>query len=110
MSVKMSTFLDPVLSVYDYALAPVPVLAPLGVHVSALDIAGALRLALVLRQMREKIYKQHLAKRGANGLEPRSRTRDIAATLVMVYGGEAVVGMSLETTMIAYRHPLSDCL
>ncbi|KAI0261066.1 hypothetical protein BC834DRAFT_845814 [Gloeopeniophorella convolvens] len=104
----MPAALAPIVTFYDYALQPVPALAWLGVPVSALEVAGALRVALLLRQLRELFHKQHAAKISAatkarNGkgagkesvalepIEPRSRVRDFAATLVMVFGGEAVV-------------------
>ena len=103
----------PIIAFYDYALQPIPALAWVGVPVSALDIAGALRLALILRQMREVFHKEHLAKislsntnvRVKNGqlekvpvsvpvvpAERRSSVRNFATSLVIVFGGEAVVG------------------
>jgi len=110
----MPSVLAPVIAFYDYALQPVPALAWLGVPVSALDVAGALRLAVVLRQQRELYHEQHVAKmaaanHGTNNKtggksggkaqraaasidppEPRSRVRDFIATLVIVHGGEAI--------------------
>jgi hypothetical protein len=110
-------FLAPVTSLYNWALRPVPLLAWLGVPVSTLDIAGALRLAIALRQLREVYYDQHVTKAASSGHsraksggrtggkssqraasdelpESRSRVRDFVATLVIVHGGEAIVGMS----------------
>jgi hypothetical protein len=109
----MSFVLAPVIALYDYALRPLPVFSWLGIPVSTLDVAGALRLAVALRQLRELYHDQHVTKgavtnhknRGggrASGktqrvatdepLEPRSRVRDFVATLVIVHGGEAIVG------------------
>lgn len=112
----MPSVLAPVIAFYDYALQPVPALAWLGASVSALDVAGALRLAVVLRQQRELFHEQHVAKmaeasHGTNNRaggksggkaqraaaaidppQPRSRVRDFAATLVIVHGGEAIAG------------------
>src|SRR5712691_6781434 len=59
--------LAPVISLYNWALRPVPLLAWLGVPVSTLDIAGALRLAIALRQLREVYYDQHVTKVAASG-------------------------------------------
>ena len=110
----MSFFLTPFIAIYDYGLRPVPPLAWLGVPLTALDIAGALRLAVALRQLREVYYDQCVSKPASTGPrtrsggrtggksvqraasdelpEPRSRVRDFVATLVIVHGGEAIVG------------------
>lgn len=101
----------PIVAFYDYALQPIPALAWAGASISALDIAGALRLALILRQQRELLHKEHLAKVSlttgrvkneqvekasvpVGPSEQRSCVRNFAASLVMVFGGEAVVGAS----------------
>lgn len=109
--------LAPVITFYDWALQPVPLLAWLGVPVSTLDVLGAFRLAIALRQVREVYYDQHVAKAAASGHsraksggryggktsqraasdelpEPRTRVRDFLSTLVIVHGGEAIVGTS----------------
>ncbi|KAI0003388.1 hypothetical protein BJV74DRAFT_714792, partial [Russula compacta] len=104
--------LAPVIAFYHYALQPIPALAWLGLPVSVLDVAGALRLAVVLRQLRELYHNQHVAKLAVTGHrtksggkppgkaqrtaadeppESRSRARDFLATLVIVHGGEAIV-------------------
>lgn len=101
----------PIIAFYEYALQPIPALAWVGAPVSALDIAGALRLALILRQMRELFLKEHTAKISVsntsvwvkNGklekvsvpvvpVERRGSVRNFAASLMMVFGGEALVG------------------
>jgi hypothetical protein len=101
----------PIIAFYDYALQPIPALAWVGAPISALDIAGGLRLALILRQIREHLHKEHMAKislfntnvRVKNGqlekvsgsvvpVERRGCVRNFAASLLMVFGGEAVVG------------------
>jgi hypothetical protein len=103
----------PIITFYDYALQPIPALAWVGVPISALDIAGALRLALILRQVREHFHKEHMAKISLSNTnvrvksgqlekvsepvvpaERRSCVRNFAASLVMVFGGEAIVGAS----------------
>jgi hypothetical protein len=107
----MSLAIAPIVAFYDYALQPIPALSWAGAPISMIDIAGALRLALILRQLRESFYKEHLAKlslstsaRVTNGrlkekdpvqvapVERRSRVRDFATSLAMVFGGEAIVG------------------
>jgi hypothetical protein len=103
----MSTAIATIAAFYDYTLQPIPALAWVGAPISTLDIAGALRLALILRQMRELFHKEHLAKISSsvkNGrlekdsalvvppVEKRSRVRDCAANLLIVFGGEAIVG------------------
>ncbi|VDC03902.1 unnamed protein product [Peniophora sp. CBMAI 1063] len=89
----LSALIDPVLNLYDYLLEPIDIFAMLGANITLLDVAGALRLALVLRQIRGTLARQHKAR----GLpqESRGRARDIAATLTMVYGGEVVVSTFL---------------
>lgn len=99
----------PIIAFYDLTLQPITALAWVGAPISALDIAGALRLALILRQMREHFRKEHLAKTSlASGRvkneqldkvsvqvvpsEQRSCVRNLAASLLMVFGGEAIVG------------------
>jgi hypothetical protein len=109
----MSLVLAPVIALYHYGLKPLPVFTWLGLPVSALDVAGALRLALASRQHRELYHEQHITKvanhKGRSGgkatgkaqrgaadetIEPRGRVRDFVATLVTVHGGEAIVGAS----------------
>jgi hypothetical protein len=111
----MRYLLAPVTIFYDFALQPIPALAWLGAPLSALDVAGALRLAVVLRQQRELYREQHNAKMAAANQgtkaggkssgkaqrvaaidppEPRSRVRDFLATLVIAHGGEAIAGAS----------------
>ncbi|KAI0032334.1 hypothetical protein K488DRAFT_78533 [Vararia minispora EC-137] len=79
----------PVFLVYDYTLQPLDAFAWTGAVITPLDVIGALRLALVVRQMRENTHREHL--KTGRPREMRGRARDIATTLVMVYGGEAVV-------------------
>lgn len=95
----MPSLLAPVIAFYDYALQPVPALAWLGAPVSTLDVAGALRITMYLRQVRELYHYQHVSRISATNvpedgqrLEQRSRVRDLFATLVMVHGGEAIAG------------------
>lgn len=121
----MAFFLAPVIAFYHYALQPIPALAWLGLPISVLDVAGALRLAVVLRQVRELYHNQHVAKLAVTSHrtksggkptgkaqrtaadeppEPRSRVRDFLATLVIVHGGEAIVG-----ALLFPYHRLPEC-
>ena len=98
-SFLMPSLLTPVIAFYDYALQPLPAFARLGVPVSTLDIAAALRLAVSLRQVRQLFHDRHVSRISAtNGrpedVEPRSLVRDFIATLVIVHGGEAIAGAS----------------
>ena len=111
----MTFVLAPVIALYHYALQPLAVFSWLGLPVSALDVAGALRLAVALRQLRTVYYDEYVSKGAAanhknksggraggrsqrvaadEALPPRSRVRDFVATLVIVHGGEAIVGAS----------------
>jgi hypothetical protein len=119
----MSLVLAPVIALYSYGLKPLPVFTWLGLPISALDVAGALRLAVASRQRRELYLEQHVTKatnhKGRSGgkasgkvqrgaaddtVEPRSRVRDFVATLVTVHGGEAIVGAS----QCVYYHALTS--
>jgi hypothetical protein len=111
--IDMSSVLASIVAFYDYTLQPVSALAWVGIPISTLDIAGAFRLALILRQLRELFRQQHLAKMSTSDqvkgvpvepLEQRSRVRDFSAALVMVFGGEAVVG----ALKIRYGLPSAD--
>lgn len=112
----MSLAIAPIVAFYDYALRPISALSWAGAPISILDIAGALRLGLILRQQREVFYREHLSRmslsttsarsarvidgRSEEGpfpvvpVERRSRIRDFAASLIMVFGGEAIAGVS----------------
>ncbi|KAI9456677.1 hypothetical protein BJY52DRAFT_1204713 [Lactarius psammicola] len=104
----MPSALASIVAFYDYALQPVSALAWVGDPISILDVAAALRLALILRQVRELFHNEHLAKTSSatrqvkNGQtgkniaqtdppEQRGRVRDLATNFLMVFGGEAVV-------------------
>ncbi|KAH9999097.1 hypothetical protein BJV77DRAFT_1127860, partial [Russula vinacea] len=94
----------PIIAFYDLTLQPITALAWVGAPISALDIAGALRLALILRQMREHFRKEHLAKTSlASGrVKNEHCVRNFAASLLMVFGGEAVVApwLGLQPTFL----------
>ncbi|KAI0045146.1 hypothetical protein FA95DRAFT_1495931 [Auriscalpium vulgare] len=87
----MASIFAAVTAFYEYGLRPIPALALVGVSVSVLDVLGALRVALVMRQVRESLLAEHLATPGAAKPEPRSLVREYASTLLLVYGGEAII-------------------
>ncbi|KAI0373226.1 hypothetical protein BV20DRAFT_963044 [Pilatotrama ljubarskyi] len=96
----MSLLLYPVVELYRYALQPVAPFTWFGLSLSTLDVVAAVRLCVALRQIREKLWRDHIQKtktvrseKDAVALpevEQRSFVRDAAAVLLVVYGGEAV--------------------
>ncbi|KAF8638848.1 hypothetical protein AX17_001906 [Amanita inopinata Kibby_2008] len=80
----------PLVDVFRYGLQPAPLIASLGLQVSVIDVVAAIRLCAALRQMREESHRQHLARMGAQSVEAKSFVRSLMATLVVVYGGEAI--------------------
>ncbi len=100
----MSLLLAPIVEVYRLILQPVAPFTWFGLQLSTLDIAAAFRLCVALRQIREKLWRDHVLKqktvradeKGTSAvfpeIEPRSFVRDASAALMVVYGGEAVVG------------------
>lgn len=115
MSSALASLLASIMAFYDNFTQPFSFLASFSIFVSPLDVVGAFRLALVLRQLRELFHGEHVKKLKAAGggtsgrpgkdlaeVERRARTRDLVTTFVMVYGGEAVVGTcSPSTTFFA---------
>ncbi|KAF7311328.1 hypothetical protein MKEN_01034500 [Mycena kentingensis (nom. inval.)] len=80
----------PIIAVYDLSLAPIPPFTWFGLSLSTLDVAAAVRLCLVLRQIKESLYREHVSKRPGHAVEPKSFTRDLSTTLTVVYGGEVM--------------------
>jgi len=94
-----SLLLAPIVEVYRLLLMPVAPFTWFGIGISTLDVAAALRLCVALRQIREKLKADHQVKTAsATGVEAqklptvesRSWLRDVSATWLVVYGGEAV--------------------
>ena len=100
----MSLLLLPVVEVYRLILQPVAPFTWFGLNLSTLDVVAAFRLCIALRQIREKLWHDHVLKLKtvkANEketavtvpeIEERSFVRDAAAALLVVYGGEAGMG------------------
>ncbi|KAJ2972081.1 hypothetical protein NUW54_g12351 [Trametes sanguinea] len=82
------------------ALQPVAPFTGSASRSSTLDVAAAVRLCVALRQIREKLWRDHVEKTKTvrsekeavtlPEVEERSFVRDAAAVLLVVYGGEAV--------------------
>ena len=92
---KMSAeaVLTSVVSTYRTLLQPVPPFTWLGSSVSTLDVVAALRLCVVLRQLRDA-HLRNVNKSGkVKDVEESSRVKNVAMTLVVVYGGESVMSV-----------------
>ena len=99
---QMSLLVAAVTGGYRLTLEPIPPFTWFGLGLSTLDVVGGLRLCIVLRQLREMSLRHHLesnnsrnagdgsGKDGAE-VEPMSYVKHIAITLVVVFGGEAIM-------------------
>ncbi|KAF7322363.1 hypothetical protein HMN09_00014200 [Mycena chlorophos] len=90
----MSILTSPIIALFNLTLEPVPPFTWFGLSLSTLDVVAAFRLCIVLRQIKESLYREHVAKRASAGavqlqtVEPKAFARDWATTLMVVYGGE----------------------
>ena len=84
--------MDAAVGVYRHILQPLAPLSTLGFQVTVLDVLAAARLCIAMRQLREEQHRRHLAKQGSKSIEDTSFVRSLAATLLVVYGGEAITG------------------
>ena len=92
--------LNTISEVYRALLTPIPPFTWIGSPVSTLDVAAALRLCIVLRQLRDaelkKFHESRIKDEKGTGsrhneIEHPSLVKSIATVLVVVYGGEAVM-------------------
>jgi hypothetical protein len=90
---------DAISEMIDSGMAPIPILASFGLPYSIFDLAGSLRLAFVLRQLREaeraKAIKlqEKLASEGITDvkqIEEPYIVKDLVTVLTVIYGGEAI--------------------
>jgi len=89
-----------VVEAYRTLLTPFGALETLtGARLSPLDVLGALRLALVMRQLRDAGYDGVPAHRRKER-ESKSFVKDLAVLMVVVYGGEAFTGPLLPLSRI----------
>lgn len=103
----MSLVLAPIVELYRWGLQPVALFSWFGLQISIIDLAAAVRLCLVLRQVRQLIAKDYKAQAaqvaaGASEkekaavtfvgpkFEEKSLVRDLVATLIVVHGGDAI--------------------
>ncbi|KAJ7074070.1 hypothetical protein C8F01DRAFT_1099122 [Mycena amicta] len=91
LSAAMSFLTLPIIHVFNLTLEPIPPFTWFGLSLSTLDVVAAFRLCIVLRQIKEALYREHVSKR-PGGVEARSFVRDWATTLTVVYGGEVMTG------------------
>jgi hypothetical protein len=98
------SLLTPIVEIFRYGLEPVAPFSWFGIKLSTLEIAAAVRLCMILRQVRELISKGYQTQaqpkekgrfrtRGVGGasgpvFETKSFVRDLSATLLVVHGGE----------------------
>lgn len=105
--VTMSTLaLSAYINAYRSLLQPIPPFTWFGSSISLFDVGAALRLCVVLRQLREMglqhYQKSERTRKGeASGSESRGKEvenasliKSIAVTFVVVYGGETIMSMS----------------
>ncbi|KAG8756686.1 hypothetical protein FRC14_002822 [Serendipita sp. 396] len=99
--------LDAISDILNIGLAPIPALVNLGLPYSIFDLAGSLRLALVLRQLRdaERIKAQELQKKLEDEQKPVLRdieepylVKDLITIFIVIYGGELVCSPWLQFT------------
>jgi len=103
----MSLALAPIIELYRWGLQPVALFSWFGIQISTIDVAAAVRLCLLLRQIRESVAKAKKAQvaQATAGVsekekavaitygpkfEEKSLVRDLAATLIVVHGGDAI--------------------
>ncbi|KAJ6618845.1 hypothetical protein B0H10DRAFT_2028198 [Mycena sp. CBHHK59/15] len=84
------SLLTPIVQVFNYTLQPIAPFTWFNLSISTLDVVAAFRLCIVLRQIKESLYNQHVSKKGLVSIEPKSFTRDVSTTLAVVYGGEVM--------------------
>lgn len=84
------SLLSPLIQVFRYSLQPIPPFTWFGIGITTLDVVATFRLCLALRQLRDSIYAKHLSSKGAGPVEEQSLIKNISATLIVAYGGEAV--------------------
>ncbi|KAJ6490626.1 hypothetical protein C8R47DRAFT_1123015 [Mycena vitilis] len=82
------SLLNPIIQVFNYTLQPIAPFTWFNLSISTLDVVAAFRLCIVLRQVKESLYHQHVSKNGAHTVAPRAFGRDVATALTVVYGGE----------------------
>ncbi|KAF8968286.1 hypothetical protein BDZ97DRAFT_1755336 [Flammula alnicola] len=85
------SLLAPLVAAFHYSLQPIAPFTWLGWGISTLDVVATIRLCVVLRQIREVMHRQHVSANGTGQVEEASFVKKVSTTLLVVYGGEAVV-------------------
>ena len=90
---NMSILLYPWIQVFRYSLQPIAPFSWFGLGITTLDVVATFRLCLALRQIRDTLYAKHLSSKAAGPVEEKSFIKNLLATLIVVYGGEALACM-----------------
>ena len=90
-----SVLLQSLAFLFQWSLQPIAPFTWFGFSVSSLDVIAAFRLCLALRQLREGLYAEYLAKNtkateNTLKFEEKSFGKDLSTTLTVVYGGETM--------------------
>lgn len=83
-----------IVDAYQYILQPLSPFSFFGLSVTTLDVVAALRLCVAMRQLREEQYRRYVARPDSSrkSVDGFSFVRSLTATLLVVYGGEAITG------------------
>ena len=93
--------LNPLVYTFQWVLQPIAPFTWFGSIVCVLDVVAATRLCLALRQLREALRAEHIARNGEKTssktksgveIEDMSFMKDLFTTLTVVYGGESMTG------------------
>ncbi|RDB23977.1 hypothetical protein Hypma_008600 [Hypsizygus marmoreus] len=84
------SLLSPLVSLFRSSLQPIAPFIWFNLSISTLDLVATVRLCLILRQIREQLYTQHVATHGVKDVEQRSFVKSLTTTLTVVYAGEAI--------------------
>ncbi|KAF8810066.1 hypothetical protein BYT27DRAFT_7162124 [Phlegmacium glaucopus] len=84
------SLLSPLIQVFRYSLQPIAPFTWFGLGISTLDVVAAFRLCIALRQLRDSLCAKHLSSKSAGPAAENSFIKSLSATLIVVYGGEAV--------------------
>ncbi|KIY48277.1 hypothetical protein FISHEDRAFT_73841 [Fistulina hepatica ATCC 64428] len=82
--------LSPLVYLFKIILTPIAPLTWLGLPLTTLDVVAALRLCIALRQVRESLHREHVARKRSPSIESHAFARRLGTTLMVVYGGEAM--------------------
>lgn len=97
------TIVFPLVEIFRYGLQPIAPFTWFGIGINTLDVLGAFRLCIILRQIKEALYAQHVRSSGAGTVEEESYVKNVATTLTVVYGGEAMTGSFLHSSFNLFR-------